>query len=165
MFDGYYATGDGGYRDEEGYVYIMGRVDDVINVSGHRLSTGEMEEIVASHREVAECAVIGIRDDLKGEVPLGIVVMKSRIDIDVQKLEEELIHLVRSQIGPVACFKTVVEVERLPKTRSGKILRKTMRQMINGDDFPMPSTIDDPAILDEIKQVFESNKLINKSLA
>jgi len=161
MFEGYYATGDGGYKDEEGYVYIMGRVDDVINVSGHRLSTGEMEEIVSSHELVAECAVIGIHDDLKGEVPLGIVVMKGGHEVDIQAFEEDLIHLVREKIGPIACFKKLIEVDRLPKTRSGKILRKTMRQMVNGHDFSLPSTIDDPAILDEIEEALKRNNLLS----
>lgn len=165
MFSGYYATGDGGYMDEEGYVYIMGRVDDVINVSGHRLSTGEMEEIVAGHPQVAECAVIGIDDELKGQVPLGIVVMKNDASIDRASLESELIALVREQIGAVACFKKLVAVNRLPKTRSGKILRKTMRQMINGEEFKMPSTIDDPAILDEIKEVFRNQKILKTIVA
>lgn len=165
MFDGYYATGDGGYIDEEGYVFIMGRVDDVINVSGHRLSTGEMEEIVSSHEMVAECAVIGINDDLKGEVPLGIVVLKNASEVDIDALEAELIQLVRDKIGAVACFKKLVEVQRLPKTRSGKILRKTMRQIINGETYTMPSTIDDPAILGEVSLAFEERDLINKTLA
>lgn len=159
-FDGYYVTGDGGYKDEEGYVYVMGRIDDVINVSGHRLSTGEMEEIVATHQYVAECAVIGIHDDLKGEVPLGIFVAKNDTSFDHQELEKELIELVRNQIGAVACFKKLVEVERLPKTRSGKILRKTMRQIINGEQCNVPSTIDDPKILDEITIVFKEHNLI-----
>ncbi len=160
MFDGYYATGDGGYIDEDGYVFIMGRVDDVINVSGHRLSTGEMEEIVSSHNAIAECAVIGIHDELKGEVPLGILVLKNEQKIDRQQLESELVGMVRSQIGAVACFKQVVDVTRLPKTRSGKILRKTMRQMINGETFKVPSTIDDHAILGEIEERFRTNNIL-----
>ena len=159
-FDGYYATGDGGYKDEEGYVFIMGRIDDVINVSGHRLSTGEMEEIVATHPHVAECAVIGIADELKSEVPLGIFVAKNDSDFDHQELEKELIALVRKQIGAVACFKKLVEVKRLPKTRSGKILRKTMRQIINNQSYNIPSTIDDPQILDEITDTFKQHNLI-----
>ena len=159
-FEGYYVTGDGGYKDEDGYVYIMGRVDDVINVSGHRLSTGEMEEIVATHAHVAECAVIGIHDELKGEVPLGIFVAKNDSDFDHHQLEQELIALVREKIGAVACFKKLIEVNRLPKTRSGKILRKTMRQMINGQPYNMPSTIDDPQILAEIAQTFKQHNLI-----
>jgi acyl-coenzyme A synthetase/AMP-(fatty) acid ligase len=160
MFEGYYATGDGGYKDDENYVYIMGRVDDVINVSGHRLSTGEMEEIVAAHEHVAECAVIGIDDELKGQVPFGMVVLKNEAkDIDVLEIENELIALVREKIGPVACFKKLIDVQRLPKTRSGKILRRTLRQMINGQPYKVPSTIDDPTILDEIKTAFESQKI------
>ncbi len=161
-FDGYYATGDGGYKDEDGYVYIMGRIDDVINVSGHRLSTGEMEEIVATHEHVAECAVIGISDELKGEVPLGIFVAKNDSEFDHQQLEQELIALVRRQVGAVACFKKLVEVKRLPKTRSGKILRKTMRQIINAQPYNMPSTIDDPLILEEITNTFKEHNLITQ---
>ncbi|MEM8893301.1 MAG: propionyl-CoA synthetase [Bacteroidota bacterium] len=159
-FDGHYTTGDGGFKDEDGYVYIMGRIDDVINVSGHRLSTGEMEEIVATHEHVAECAVIGIPDELKGEIPLGIFVAKNDSEFDHEELEQELISLVRNQIGAVACFKKLVEVQRLPKTRSGKILRKTMRQIISGESYAMPSTIDDPVILDEITTAFKEHKLI-----
>lgn len=159
-FDGYYVTGDGGYKDEDGYVYIMGRIDDVINVSGHRLSTGEMEEIVATHPHVAECAVIGINDELKGEIPLGIFVAKNDSNFDHMQLEKELIALVRQQIGAVACFKKLVEVKRLPKTRSGKILRKTMRQIINAQPYNMPSTIDDPQILLEITETFKEHNLI-----
>ena len=159
-FDGYYVTGDGGYKDADGYVYIMGRVDDVINVSGHRLSTGEMEEIVATHPHVAECAVIGIHDELKGEVPLGIFVSKNDSDFDHHQLEQALIALVREKIGAVACFKKLIEVSRLPKTRSGKILRKTMRQIINGQPYTMPSTIDDPETLEEITRAFKAHNLI-----
>ncbi len=162
MFDGYYATEDGGYKDKDGYVYIMGRIDDVINVSGHRLSTGEMEEMVAGHEHIAECAVIGINDDLKGEIPLEIFVAKNDSEFDHQVLEKELIELVRNQIGPIACFKKLVEVQRLPKTRSGKILRKTMRQIINGEEFNMPSTIDDPKILEEVTETFKEHNLIQQ---
>lgn len=165
MFEGYYATGDGGFIDEDGYVHIMGRVDDVINVSGHRLSTGEMEEIVASHTAIAECAVIGINHDLKGEIPLGIVVLKNEFNKTDKDIESELIQLVRTQIGAVACFKNIVVAQRLPKTRSGKILRKTMRQMINGEEYSVPSTIDDPSILDEVWEVFEEKDLIQTALA
>ena len=164
MFSGYYATGDGGYIDADGYVHIMGRVDDVINVSGHRLSTGEMEEIVSSHEGIAECAVIGIHHDLKGEIPLGIVVLKNDVHMTENEIENELIQLVRKKIGAVACFKHIVFVNRLPKTRSGKILRKTMRHMINGEEYSMPSTIDDPAILDEVHEVFEEKDLLKKEL-
>lgn len=150
QFPGYYLTGDGGYIDQDGYVFIMGRVDDVINVAGHRLSTGEMEEILGSHAAVAECAVVGIADELRGQRPMGFVVLKD--GNTTENIEDELIQLIRSQIGAVAFFRTVVVVNRLPKTRSGKILRKTMRMMIDGEEFTIPSTIDDPTILDEIAQ-------------
>ena len=159
MFEGYYATGDGGYIDEEGYVYIMGRVDDVINVAGHRLSTGEIEEIVASHADVAECAVLGVADDLKGQVPVGIVVLKDGAQPDPLVLETELVKKVRDMVGAVACFKKVFVAKRLPKTRSGKILRKTMRAIADDQPYVVPSTIDDPAILDEIKELFAEIKV------
>ncbi|MBM7071583.1 propionyl-CoA synthetase [Shewanella sp. 202IG2-18] len=152
QFPGYYVSGDGGYIDDDGYLFIMGRTDDVINVAGHRLSTGEMEEIVASHHAIAECAVIGVQDELKGQLPLGLVVLKDGIELQHQTIQKELVHLVREQIGAIACFKTALIVERLPKTRSGKILRKVLRQIVDGQEYVIPSTIDDPAILDEIKQ-------------
>lgn len=158
-FEGYYLTGDGGYKDDDGYVFIMGRVDDVINVSGHRLSTGEMEEIVGTHTAVAECAVIGIKDELKGEVPLGFFVTKDDCTASAEKIEAELIALVREQIGAVAVFKKAIRVDRLPKTRSGKILRKSMRELSEKDDIKMPSTIDDPTILDEIREKLRSNNI------
>lgn len=147
----YYLSGDGGYRDEEGYLFVMGRLDDVINVAGHRLSTGEMEEIVAAHPAVAECAVFGVYDELKGELPLAMVVLKDGFVGDEDALKAELVAAVRQQIGALACFNQSLIVERLPKTRSGKILRKTLRQMVNGEELQVPSTIDDPAILDEIR--------------
>ncbi len=149
---GCYLTGDGGYFDEEGYLFIMGRTDDVINVAGHRLSTGEMEEVLGSHAAVAECAVIGILDDLKGQVPLGLVIPKDGFDGDTQALEKELIALVRAQIGAVASLKQVLVVSRLPKTRSGKILRKLLRTIADGKEFGMPSTIDDPTSLQEVHE-------------
>ncbi len=148
--DGYYLTGDAGYKDEDGYVYIMSRIDDIINVAGHRLSTGGMEEVLASHPDVAECAVIGAADALKGELPVGLVVLKAGVDRDRESICKELVGLVREKIGPVAAFKKVVVVQRLPKTRSGKILRGTMKSIADGKDYRMPATIDDPAILDEI---------------
>ena len=151
-FPGYYLTGDGGHIDQEGYYFIMGRIDDVINVAGHRLSTGEMEEIIARHPAIAECAVIGIADELRGQRPIGLVVMKDNHHNDELELETELTQLVRDQIGAVAYFRNAILVKRLPKTRSGKILRKTMRMMADGAPFTIPSTIDDPAILDEIKE-------------
>jgi propionyl-CoA synthetase len=152
-FPGYYFSGDGGFKDEEAYVFITGRVDDVINVAGHRLSTAEMEEIVASHPVVAECAVIGINDELKGQTPLALVVTKHGKQMEHYQLEQEVIKLVRHQIGAVASLRNVVIVERLPKTRSGKILRKLMRSIADGDDFQIPSTIDDESIVGEIIEV------------
>ncbi|EXJ13817.1 propionyl-CoA synthetase [Imhoffiella purpurea] len=147
---GYYLTGDAGYMDEDGYIYVMSRIDDIINVAGHRLSTGGMEAVLASHPDVAECAVIGAADQLKGELPVGLVVFKSGVNRDKTLILKELVDLVRDQIGPVAAFKTVVVVDRLPKTRSGKILRGTMKAIADGKDYRLPATIDDPAILDEI---------------
>ncbi|TDX29169.1 propionyl-CoA synthetase [Modicisalibacter xianhensis] len=149
-FPGYYLTGDAGYIDQDGYLFVMGRTDDVINVAGHRLSTGEMEEVVGSHPAVAECAVIGIQDDLKGQVPLGLVIPKDGFDGDTDKLERELVALVREQIGAIACLKQVLVVSRLPKTRSGKILRKLLRTIADGEEFGLPSTIDDPASLQDV---------------
>jgi propionyl-CoA synthetase len=151
-FEGYYASGDGGYIDQDGYVFVMGRVDDVINVAGHRLSTGEMEEIIGGHEAVAECAVVGRDDDLKGQIPIGLVVLKSGVNIDEATLSKELITMIRNSIGAIACYKDTYIVKRLPKTRSGKILRKNMRQMINGETYVVPSTIDDPGIMPEIEQ-------------
>jgi propionyl-CoA synthetase len=151
-FEGYYLTGDGGYIDDEGYVYVMGRIDDVINVAGHRLSTGEMEEIIASHPAVAECAVVGIEDELRGQRPIGFVVLKDGQNIDETTLEKETITLIRDQIGAVAFYRNTILVKRLPKTRSGKILRKVIRQLSDAVSFTVPSTIDDPVILDEINQ-------------
>ncbi len=148
---GYYLTGDAGMKDADGYLFIMSRIDDIINVAGHRLSTGGMEEVLASHPDVAECAVIGAADQLKGEVPVGLVVLKSGVDRPEEVIDRELVALVREKIGPVADFKKVVVVERLPKTRSGKILRGTMKRIADGQEFNMPATIDDPAILDEIE--------------
>lgn len=152
-FSGYYITGDGGYKDEDGYLYVLGRTDDIINIAGHRLSTGEMEEVLASHSAVAECAVIGQNSDLKGEEPLGLVLLKDGVDIDHDQLQQELVALVRQNIGAVASFKHVVVLQRLPKTRSGKILRKVLRNMANGEEYSVPATIDDPACLQEIETV------------
>jgi len=154
-FPGYYVSGDGGYIDEDGYVFVMGRIDDVINVSGHRLSTGEMEEIVAKHPAVAECAVFGVADDLKGEVPLGLVMLKDGENITEEDLAEELKQMVRKYIGPIACYNQTLIVKRLPKTRSGKILRRVLRQISAGEEYTIPSTIDDPASLDEITVVMK----------
>jgi propionyl-CoA synthetase len=150
IYPGYYLTGDGGYIDADGYLFVMGRMDDVINVAGHRLSTGEMEEIVAAHWAVAECAVIGVHDDLKGQVPLGLVVLKDGVEVAAPAIEEELIQQVRKTIGPVASFRRVLIVNRLPKTRSGKILRSTLRAIADGTPHTPPSTIEDPVILNEM---------------
>ncbi|MCK4718778.1 MAG: propionyl-CoA synthetase [Thermoplasmata archaeon] len=150
-YPGYYFTGDGGYVDEDGYVFVMGRVDDVINVSGHRLSTGSMEEIVAEHPDVAECAVMGVADNLRGQVPIGLFVLKSGASKSPQEVASEVVQSVRSEIGAIACFKKAVVVERLPKTRSGKILRGTMRKIADSEEYAIPSTIDDPAVLGEIE--------------
>jgi propionyl-CoA synthetase len=157
QFPGAYLTGDGGYRDEDGYLFVMGRTDDVINVAGHRLSTGSMEEVVAAHPYVAECAVIGVNDPLKGQVPRGFVVIKAGVDIDPDVLREELVQMVREQIGAVASFKDVAVVSALPKTRSGKILRRTMRGIADGRDEPVPSTIDDPAVLDTLRPILRGD--------
>ncbi|MBI4963336.1 MAG: propionyl-CoA synthetase [Desulfomonile tiedjei] len=154
-FPGYYITGDGGYIDEEGYVFVMGRVDDVINVAGHRLSTGGMEEVLATHPDVAECAVIGAGDDLKGQVPLGLVVLKAGVSRSKDEIVTELVQMVRNEIGAVASFKKAVVVNRLPKTRSGKVLRGTMRKIADGENYTVPATIDDPVILEEIEQALK----------
>ena len=149
-FPGYYQTADAGYVDEQGYVFVMARTDDIINVAGHRLSTGAMEEVLAEHPDVAECAVIGVADELKGQVPVGFLVLKAGVERGHGEITAEAVELVRDRIGPVAAFKTATVVERLPKTRSGKILRGTMRRIADGQEYTTPATIDDPAILDEI---------------
>ncbi|WP_296473401.1 propionyl-CoA synthetase [Roseinatronobacter sp.] len=156
QFPGYYATGDAGYMDEDGYVYIMARTDDVINVAGHRLSTGAMEEVLASHPDVAECAVIGVADELKGQLPLGFLCLNKGADRKNDEIVAECVRLVRDQIGPVAAFKLAVVVERLPKTRSGKILRATMVSIADSKPFKIPATIDDPGILDEIANALKN---------
>ena len=150
---GYYLTGDGGYLDDDGYLFVMGRVDDVINVAGHRLSTGGIESVLATHPAVAECAVIGVADEIKGQVPRGLVVLKAGASAD--GLAEDLVKSVRDEIGAVACFKLVDVVAALPKTRSGKILRKTMRGIAHGKDEPMPSTIEDPAVLHALRPILQ----------
>jgi propionyl-CoA synthetase len=152
-YDGYYLTGDGGFIDSDGYVYVMGRTDDVINVAGHRLSTGAMEAVLASHLAVAECAVIGVHDPLKGQLPRGFVVLKAGVEIHEAALRDELVAAVRRDIGPVAAFRDVSIVAGLPKTRSGKILRRTMRGIADGRDEPVPSTIEDPAVLDALRPI------------
>jgi propionyl-CoA synthetase len=158
-FPGYYFSGDGGYKDEDGYVFITGRVDDIINVAGHRLSTAEMEEIVASHQAVAECAVFGVHCELKGQKPLGLVVLKSDQASDEKVIQEEIIQDVRQEIGAVASFRDVLVVTRLPKTRSGKILRKLLRNIADEQQYNIPSTIDDVAIINEIKSVYKTHNI------
>jgi len=155
-FPGFYQTGDAGFIDAEGYIHVMTRTDDIINVAAHRLSTGEIEEVLASHPDVAECAVIGVTDALKGQVPLGLLVLKAGVRRSPAEVEHEAIELVRDRIGPVASFKTALVVTGLPKTRSGKILRATMRKIADGEDYPLPATIDDPAVLAQINTVLET---------
>ena len=155
-YKGYYLTGDAGYRDADGYLWIMSRTDDVINVAGHRLSTGAMEEVLAGHPDVAECAVIGVADALKGQMPLGLIVLKAGVNRDDKDVASELVKRVRDQIGPVAAFKLVGVVKRLPKTRSGKILRGTMVKIADGESYKVPATIDDPVILDEIRGTLQA---------
>jgi len=155
-FPGFYLTGDGGYRDEEGYLYVMGRMDDVINVAGHRLSTGQIEEIVAEHAAVAECAVIGVHDPDKGQVPIGLVVLKDGTNVTAAALQSDLIQMVRDNVGAIANFKRAVIVARLPKTRSGKILRQVMRKMADGETYSVPSTIEDVAVIDELRTLFDA---------
>jgi propionyl-CoA synthetase len=158
-FPGHYKTADAGFADEDGYLYIMGRTDDIINVAGHRLSTGGMEEVLSGHSDVAECAVIGISDPLKGEVPCGFIVLKASVDRPVTAIEQECVALVREKIGPVAAFKLAITVGRLPKTRSGKILRGTMKKIADGERWTMPATIDDPLILEEIESALKGKGL------
>ncbi|MGE4513114.1 MAG: AMP-binding protein [Chryseobacterium sp.] len=159
QYQGYYFSGDGAIKDEDGYVFITGRVDDVINVAGHRLSTSEMEEIVSSHPEVAECAVVGIDDELKGQVPFATVVVKNGSAISEEQLEKDIVQMVRENIGAVACLKSVMIVKRLPKTRSGKILRKLIRTLLDGREFQIPPTIDDENIIGEIQQKIQQYKV------
>lgn len=156
-FPGYYKTSDAGMMDEDGYLYIMARTDDIINVAGHRLSTGAMEEVIASHDDIAECAVVGIDDELKGQLPAGFMIINKGVDRSVSEIQREVIQLVRDKIGPVAAFKLAIPVVRLPKTRSGKILRSTMRKVVEGKEYKMPATIDDPAILDEIAESWKKH--------
>jgi propionyl-CoA synthetase len=154
-YPGYYETGDAGMIDDDGYLYIMARTDDVINVAGHRLSTGAMEEILAGHEDVAECAVIGVADALKGQLPLGFLCLNKGCNRAPAEIVREVVAMVRDQIGPVAAFKLACVVDRLPKTRSGKILRATMAKIADGAEFKVPATIDDPAILDEIREALK----------
>ena len=161
-YKGYYQTYDAGHIDEDGYIWIMSRTDDIINVAGHRLSTGAIEEVLSEHQSVAECAVLGIADKLKGQLPIGLVVLKTGVEKDNDTVSKECIKMVRDKIGPVAAFKVVIVIKRLPKTRSGKILRGTIRKIADGEDYKMPATIDDPAILGEITQSLIDNKILTK---
>ncbi len=161
-FPGYYETSDGGYIDEDGYVYVMGRMDDVINIAGHRLSTGAMEEIISNHPDVAECAVFGADDAMKGQLPVGFFVVKAGVTRDGNEIKDELVKMVRETIGPIACFRDAHQVARLPKTRSGKILRGTMRAIANNKDYKVPSTIDDPTILNEITETLTEMGYVKK---
>ena len=155
-FPGYYETADAGHKDEDGYLWIMSRTDDIINVAGHRLSTGGIEEVLASHPDVAECAVIGVADELKGQVPVGLVVLNAGVDRATAAIVAEVVQGVREEIGPVAAFKRACVVERLPKTRSGKVLRGTMRRIADSEPYRVPATIDDPAILEELKTALQT---------
>jgi len=161
-FPGYYKTADAGFIDDDGYLFIMARTDDIINVAGHRLSTGGMEEAVSGHPDVVECAVIGIADAMKGQIPAGFIVINNGHGRSDEDVEKEVVKLVRDQIGPVAAFKTVMVVKRLPKTRSGKILRATMQKIADGQDWKMPATIDDPGVLDEILDVLTKRGIAKK---
>jgi propionyl-CoA synthetase len=149
-FPGFYQTGDAGYKDADGYIYVMSRTDDIINVAGHRLSTGQMEEVISAHRDVAECAVVGVADQLKGQLPVGFAVLKAGVNRPAEEIPAELVAMMREAIGPVAAYKTTLIVDRLPKTRSGKILRNTIRKIADSTDYKMPATIEDPTVLDEI---------------
>jgi len=151
-YPGYYKTSDAGFKDEDGYLWIMSRTDDIINVAGHRLSTGTLEEVLAGHADVAECAVIGVADELKGEVPLGLVVLKLGVGRAQEDIIAELIRLVREKVGPVASFKVATVVNRLPKTRSGKIVRGTIKKMADGAEYRIPPTIEDATVIDEIRE-------------
>jgi propionyl-CoA synthetase len=164
-YPGYYQTGDAGFIDDDGYVYIMARTDDIINVAGHRLSTGAMEEVLSSHKDVAECAVIGVADQLKGQVPLGFLVLKNGVTRDYAEITKEVVQLVRDEIGPVAAFKLAIVVDRLPKTRSGKILRGTMQKIADSETYKLPATIDDPQILSEISEALQGIGYAKPSMA
>ena len=159
-YPGYYQTYDAGHIDEDGYVWIMSRTDDIINVAGHRLSTGAIEEVLAEHKSVAECAVIGIADKLKGQIPIGLLALKAGVKQKNEEIIKECVSMVREKVGPVAAFKIAIVVKRLPKTRSGKVLRGTVRKIADNEPYKMPATIDDPAILDEIKQDLKENNIL-----
>ena len=162
-YEGYYQTYDAGHIDEDGYIWIMSRTDDIINVAGHRLSTCAIEEVLSEHQSVAECAVLGIADKLKGQLPIGLIVLKAGVNKDNEAISKECIQMVRNKIGPVAAFKIVIIVKRLPKTRSGKILRGTIRKIADNIDYKMPATIDDPKILDEIKISLKENNILQNA--
>lgn len=164
-FPGYYLTGDGGFFDEDGYLFVMGRIDDVINVAGHRLSTGEMEEIISTHPAVAECAVVGAADSMKGQVPIGLVVLRPGVVIEAETLSKELVKMVREDIGPIACYKETTIVHRLPKTRSGKILRTLIRELADGNEVQAPATIEDTVTLGEIASAFRDRVSVNKPIS
>jgi len=155
QFPGYYTTADAGFIDEDGYVYVMARTDDIINVAGHRLSTGAMEEVLASHPDVAECAVIGVYDGLKGQLPIGFLVLKTGTERNPDEIVHDVVEMVRHRIGPVAAFRTAMVVPALPKTRSGKVLRGTMQKIADGQDFSMPATIDDRSVLKDITEALQ----------
>tara|TARA_B110000438_G_scaffold94322_1_gene93756 strand:- start:601 stop:1092 length:492 start_codon:yes stop_codon:yes gene_type:complete len=159
-YKGYYETYDAGHIDEDGYVWIMSRTDDIINVAGHRLSTGAIEEVLSEHQSVAECAVLGVADKLKGQLPIGLVVLKAGVKKDNDSISNECVKMVRKTIGPVAAFKVVIVIKRLPKTRSGKILRGTIRKIADREEYKIPATIDDPSILTEIKEDLIKNNII-----
>jgi propionyl-CoA synthetase len=159
QFPGYYVSGDGGYFDEDGFLFVMGRTDDVINVAGHRLSTGELEEVVGSHAAVAECAVIGIKDDLRGQIPVALLCLKDGVDTGDSEVEAEVVQLVRDTTGAVACLRQALVVKRLPKTRSGKILRGILHKIADGEAYRAPSTIDDPAVLSEMTDLMETRSI------
>jgi len=160
-YPGYYQTYDAGHIDEDGYVWIMSRTDDIINVAGHRLSTGAMEEVLAEHKDVAECAVLGIADKLKGQLPIGLLTLKAGVTKKHEDISKECVQMIREKVGPVAAFKTAIVIKRLPKTRSGKILRGTVRKIADNEPYKMPATIDDPAILDEIKGDLKKHNILN----
>ena len=159
-YSGYYQTYDAGHIDDDGYLWIMSRTDDIINVAGHRLSTGAIEEVLAEHKDVAECAVLGIADKLKGQLPIGLLALKAGVTKDKKEIITECVKMVRDKVGPVAAFKIAIVVKRLPKTRSGKILRGTVRKIADNEPYKMPATIDDPAILDEIKKDLKDNNIL-----
>ena len=159
-YPGYYQTYDAGHIDEDRYVWIMSRTDDIINVAGHRLSTGAIEEVLSEHQSVAECAVMGIADKLKGQLPIGLLTLKAGVKKNNETISKECVQMVRDKVGPVAAFKIAIVVKRLPKTRSGKILRGTVRKIADNEKYKMPATIDDPAILDEIKEDLIKNNIL-----